>query len=83
MTGTPSRDNYKPQWYKKIKWPISAPYTVEWISKRGIRDSPCQNLKNSLNDDLPPTRSRDCQELDDYCGRAMIDMFNEAAEDAL
>ncbi|KAK9780075.1 putative YT521-B-like domain-containing protein [Seiridium cardinale] len=82
MTGTPSGDLPKPKWWTAIKWPISEPYTIEWISKTPMDDDRSRALKNSLNDDLPVTRSRDCQELDEYCGRTMISMLNSEASTA-
>lgn len=76
MIGIPSAELPKPRWHTKITWPISQPYQIEWICKKAIQNSQFHGLKNSLNEDLAVTRSRDCQELDDYCGRGVIAVFD-------
>ncbi|KAH6648090.1 YT521-B-like domain-containing protein [Truncatella angustata] len=82
MTGIPSAYNPKPKWWIRITWPKSLPFTIEWVSKQATSDRLTRGLKNSLNEGMPITRSRDCQELDDYCGRALIDIMNQEAMNA-
>ncbi|KAI0133692.1 YT521-B-like domain-containing protein [Xylariales sp. AK1849] len=80
MKSAPSADNAKPSWYRAISWPISGTFEIEWILKKTIDDSHVRKLRNRLNDNLPPTRARDCQELDDICGRSMISILNRESQ---
>lgn len=54
---------------------------IERLSKDVCPDTHTKSLQNRLNRDeqtgiyLPLTRSRDCQEIDADCGRAMIQIL--------
>ncbi|KAK8097580.1 uncharacterized protein PG998_013066 [Apiospora kogelbergensis] len=80
---TPSHDLPKPHWYRSFTGfhRMSEPFEIEWLSKNVCPDTRMKSLQNRLNRDeqtgiyLPPTRARDCQEIDADCGRAMIQIL--------
>ncbi|KAH8666861.1 YT521-B-like domain-containing protein [Xylariales sp. PMI_506] len=82
MACVPSRDVAAPDWYRKISWSISDPFRVEWLLRKTVNDSTVRSLRNKLNDNLPITRSRDCQELDGACGRKLLAELNRQAAKA-
>ncbi|KAK8045612.1 hypothetical protein PG993_005636 [Apiospora rasikravindrae] len=91
MIGPPSGNIAKPEWYYHFSREMSEPFPVEWLSKNTCTDRPMKGLLNRLNRDdqpggegafLPPTRSRDCQEIDGQCGRDMIEILKRNAESA-
>lgn len=85
MIGPPSGNIAKPEWYHLVSRDMSEPFPVEWLSKNVCPDRDLRNLINLMNRDdatgefLPPTRSRDCQEIDGRCGRQMIDILKRHA----
>ncbi|KAK7942416.1 YTH-domain-containing protein [Apiospora aurea] len=91
MIGPPSGNIAKPEWYPRFSHNMSEPFPVEWLSKNTCPDRPMKGLLNRLNRDdapgsggafLPPTRSRDCQEVDGQCGRDMLEILKRNAESA-
>ncbi|KAI1880925.1 hypothetical protein JX265_001165 [Neoarthrinium moseri] len=82
MISLPSADVPKPSWYHTLRWAKSEPFRVEWILTKSVVDSHVRGLKNPLNEDLPITRSRDCQELDDCCGRDLLNILQREATKA-
>ncbi|KAK7993024.1 YT521-B-like family protein [Apiospora saccharicola] len=78
----PSGNITKPEWYHLVSRDMSEPFPVEWLSKNVCPDRLVRNLVNCLNFDeeaglfMPPNRSRDCQEIDGGCGRAMLEILN-------
>ncbi|KAK8084248.1 splicing factor [Apiospora hydei] len=87
----PSGNIAKPEWYPRFSHHMSEPFPVEWLSKNTCPDRPMKGLLNRLNRNdapgsggafLPPTRSRDCQEVDSQCGRDMLEILKRNAESA-
>jgi hypothetical protein len=77
MTGPPSAANPKPDWYGKIKWPLCQPFKIEWLSKSTVETFHVYWLKNKLNEGCSVPRARDCQEMDDFCGRNMVRILSD------
>ncbi|KAK8131787.1 YT521-B-like family protein [Apiospora sp. TS-2023a] len=81
----PSGNLAKPEWYHLVSRDMSEPFPVEWLSKNVCPDRVVRHLVNRLNFDeeagsfMPPNRSRDCQEIDGDCGRAMLDILKNFA----
>ncbi|KAK6846441.1 hypothetical protein PG987_001629 [Apiospora arundinis] len=87
MHGPPDRNLPRPSWYRQFArhTRMSEPFAVDWLSKNVCPDRQMKGLCNHLNRDdrtgvfLGPNRSRDCQEIDDECGRAMLDILKSHA----
>ncbi|KAL7621829.1 hypothetical protein AAE478_007329 [Parahypoxylon ruwenzoriense] len=79
MRSLPSENVPRPRWWNRMKWQISQPFKIDWISKATIDDSNVFHISNSLNDNLPVTRSRDGQEVEEYAGRQMVAVLESCA----
>ncbi|KAI1503498.1 YT521-B-like domain-containing protein [Biscogniauxia marginata] len=79
MTSLPSTDCARPSWWPAINWKITEPFEVEWISKMHCEDAHLKHIRNSLNENLPITRCRDGQEIEEDAGREMVAILNQRA----
>ncbi|KAI0851169.1 YTH-domain-containing protein [Daldinia vernicosa] len=71
MKSLPSAD-IRPMWWYGVKWNISEPFKVEWISTMHVDSKHVVHISNRLNEDLPVTRARNGQEIDENAGRQMV-----------
>lgn len=83
MLSLPSSSTPQPTWYRNLKMQATDPFEIEWLST-----SPCErhhvgHLRNTLNDDLPVTRSRDGQEISEAAGLEMVRIMSREARKAM
>ncbi|KAI1473122.1 YTH-domain-containing protein [Daldinia caldariorum] len=72
MKSLPSADIRHPRWWYGVRWQISEPFQVEWMNTMHVDSKHILHIKNNLNEDLPVTRARNCQEIDENAGREMV-----------
>jgi hypothetical protein len=64
---------------KNVNWEISHPFRVEWLSKTEVDFCHVGHLKNPYNEGLPVLVGKDGQEMEEECGRGLLDeMFTIA-----
>ncbi|KAI1092077.1 YTH-domain-containing protein [Rostrohypoxylon terebratum] len=83
MKSAPSKDVYHPRWWHDVKWPISEPFTVDWIVTRHVMTTRVSHIVNGLNYDLPVTRSANGQELSFGAGLQMVKIMNAHGREAV
>ncbi|KAI1077272.1 YT521-B-like domain-containing protein [Whalleya microplaca] len=79
MKSLPSTDVRRPKWWDDIKWKITEPFEIDWISKMYCEDIHVKHIPNSLNSNLPCSRGRDCQEIEERAGRQMVAILESQA----
>jgi hypothetical protein len=73
MATAPSPDTPRPRWIKGIHWETSPPFRVEWLSTTETEFYHFGQLTNSLNNDLPVLVGKDGQEIEEECGRKLLE----------
>lgn len=73
MTTAPSPDTPRPSWIKGIHWEASPPFRVEWLSTTEVEFYHIGHLRNKLNEDLPVLVGKDGQEIEEGCGRRLLE----------
>ena len=73
MATAPSPDNPRPRWIKGIHWETSPPFRVDWLSTTDVEFYRIGHLTNKMNDNLPVLVGKDGQEIDEDCGRRLIE----------
>ncbi|KAI0835075.1 YTH-domain-containing protein [Hypoxylon sp. FL0890] len=81
MKSAPSKDTRRPGWWYHVRWDISEPFKVEWKNTIHVSNTYVSHISNRFNLDLPVTRARNCQEIDDSAGRQMISILESRAMD--
>jgi len=79
MRSLPSVSTPQPTWYRNLKMPATDPFEIEWLSTAPCERHHVGHLRNTLNDDLPVTRSRDGQEISEAAGLEMIRIMGREA----
>ncbi|KAI8964503.1 YTH-domain-containing protein [Daldinia sp. FL1419] len=79
MKSRPSVAIHHPKWWYGVKWSISEPFQVEWINTMHIDSKHVYHISNRLNEDLPVTRARNGQEIDEDSGRQMVSILESRA----
>jgi hypothetical protein len=65
---------------KGIHWESTPPFRVEWLSTVAVEFYRVHHLKNSLNEDLSVIIGKDGQEIEEECGRALIQEMDTVAD---
>ncbi|OIW24404.1 YTH-domain-containing protein [Coniochaeta ligniaria NRRL 30616] len=73
MATAPSPDTPRPRWIKGIHWETSPPFRVEWLSTTDVEFRFIGHLLNPLNDNLPVLVGKDGQEIEEECGRKLLE----------
>jgi hypothetical protein len=60
-----------------LKWPVSRPYRLRWITIADTKFRDTGDLKNSLNENMPVLVGRDGQEIEEKCGIALAELIDE------
>ncbi|OTA62193.1 YTH-domain-containing protein, partial [Hypoxylon sp. EC38] len=81
MTSLPSRDVPRPKWWYNVRWGISEPFEVEWMNTMHVSNTHVSHIFNRFNLNLPVTRARNCQEVNDSAGRQMVSVLESRALD--
>jgi hypothetical protein len=79
MATTPSPDTPRPRWIKSLQWDSSPPFRIEWLSTTEIEFGHVRHLRNSLNNDLPVLVGKDGQEIEEECGRKLLEQMERVA----
>ncbi|KAH7028110.1 YTH domain-containing protein, partial [Microdochium trichocladiopsis] len=83
MKTVPSPSKPQPTWYQYLKMEATDPFEVEWLSTAPCERHHVGHLRNSFNDDLPVTRSRDGQEISEAAGLEMVRIMSREARKIL
>ncbi|KAI1410670.1 YTH-domain-containing protein [Hypoxylon sp. FL1857] len=81
MKCPPSRDVRRPKWWYNVRWDISEPFEVEWMNTMHVSNTHVAHIFNRFNLNLPVTRARNCQEVNDSAGRQMVSVLESRAVD--
>lgn len=81
MLTAPSPSTAAPRWVRYIHWPVSHPFRVSWHSTAPVSFSRVHDLVNSLNERKPVTIAKDGQEVEESCGRALVEEMDAVAEE--
>ena len=80
MASTPSADTPRPKWMSGIHWETSPPFRVEWLSTTVVEFYRIGHLKNSLNEGHAVVVAKDGQEIEEECGRQLLENMERVAE---
>jgi hypothetical protein len=79
MATAPSPDTPRPRWIKNIHWETSPPFRVEWLSTTDVEFRLIGHLLNPLNNNLPVLVGKDGQEIEEECGRKLLEEMERVA----
>ncbi|QSZ34687.1 hypothetical protein DSL72_007542 [Monilinia vaccinii-corymbosi] len=72
-----------PLWQNSINWESTGAFQVRWLAICSTRFHRVGHLKNSLNENVPVLVGKDGQEIDEECGRGLLECMDEELELAL
>lgn len=75
MATAPSPDTPSPRWVRSLQWDSSPPFRVDWLSTVEVQFGHIRHLRNPLNDDLPVLVGKDGQEIEEECGRRLVEQM--------
>ncbi|RDW94424.1 hypothetical protein BP5796_00187 [Coleophoma crateriformis] len=73
----------KPRWQESINWQSAGAFKIRWLTICSIRFQKIGHLRNSYNENLPVLIGKDGQEIESYCGWALLDFIDAEAKEAL
>jgi YTH domain-containing protein 1 len=72
-----------PDWQKAINWDTAGAFRVRWLVICATRFHRIGHLKNALNDNQAVLIGKDGQEIEENCGRGLVELIDEECEQAL
>jgi UDP-N-acetylmuramoylalanine-D-glutamate ligase len=72
-----------PSWQKAIAWESAGAFKVRWLVICTTRFQKVGHLKNALNENQAVLIGKDGQEIEEACGRALVEIIDEEVEAAL
>ncbi|KAE9370411.1 YTH-domain-containing protein [Stipitochalara longipes BDJ] len=72
-----------PDWQKAINWDTAGAFKVRWLVICATRFHRVGHLKNALNDNQAVLIGKDGQEIEENCGRGLVELIDEECEQAL
>ncbi len=72
-----------PNWQKAITWESTGAFRVKWLVVCSTRFHRIGHLKNALNDNQAVLIGKDGQEIEENCGRGLIELIDEEVDQAL
>jgi hypothetical protein len=72
-----------PDWQKAINWDTAGAFKVRWLVICATRFHRIGHLKNALNDNQAVLIGKDGQEIEENCGRGLVELIDEECEQAL
>lgn len=75
MATAPSPDTPRPRWANSLQWDSSPPFRIDWLSTVEVQFGRISHLHNSLNNDLPVLVGKDGQEIEEECGRRLLEQM--------
>ncbi|PMD46260.1 YTH-domain-containing protein [Hyaloscypha variabilis F] len=72
-----------PDWQKAINWDTAGAFRVRWLVICATRFHRVGHLKNALNDNQAVLIGKDGQEIEENCGRSLVELIDEECEQAL
>jgi hypothetical protein len=72
-----------PDWQKAINWDTAGAFRVRWLVICATRFHRVGHLKNALNDNQAVLIGKDGQEIEENCGRSLVEWIDEECEQAL
>lgn len=72
-----------PDWQRAINWESAGAFNVRWLVICSTRFHRIGHLKNSLNENQAVLVGKDGQEIEERCGRGLIELIDEEAEGAV
>ena len=72
-----------PDWQKAINWDTAGAFRVRWLVICATRFHRVGHLKNALNDNQAVLIGKDGQEIEELCGRELVELIDEECEQAL
>ena len=73
MTTAPSIHTPRPRWARDLQWPASPPFRLEWLGTTAVEFFHIHHLNNPLNEDRPVLIGKDGQEIEEECGRKLLE----------
>jgi len=71
----PSYDTPRPRWARSLQWDASPPFRLEWLSTTKVEFHHIGHLNNRRNDDRPVLIGKDGQEIEEECGRKLLEQM--------
>lgn len=72
-----------PSWQKAINWESAGAFKVKWLCICATRFHRIGHLKNSLNENQAVLIGKDGQEIEENCGKNLIELIDEEADQLL
>jgi hypothetical protein len=72
-----------PSWQRAINWESAGAFRVKWLVICSTRFHRIGHLKNSLNENQAVLIGKDGQEIEESCGRGLIELIDEEVDQAL
>lgn len=66
-----------PSWQNSINWESAGAFKVRWLAICSTRFGRVAHLKNSLNEGLAVLIGKDGQEIEEECGRGLLECMDE------
>ncbi len=80
MATAPSPDTPPPGWMKTLHWETTPPFRVDWLNTTPASFHLVHHLVNSLNENRSVIVGKDGQEIEDECGRQLVEELEAHAE---
>ncbi|KAI9646922.1 hypothetical protein NHQ30_004922 [Ciborinia camelliae] len=72
-----------PSWQNSINWESAGAFKVRWLAICSTRFHRIGHLKNSLNENLAVLIGKDGQEIEESCGKGLLECMDEELDVAL
>jgi predicted HD phosphohydrolase len=72
-----------PDWQRVISWESAGAFKVRWLVVCSTPFHRIGHLKNALNDNQAVLIGKDGQEIEENCGRVLLQLIDEEYEQAL
>lgn len=72
-----------PSWQNAIAWESAGAFKVRWLVVCATRFHKVGHLKNSLNEGQAVLIGKDGQEIEEECGRSLVELIDEEVEEGL
>lgn len=72
-----------PLWQNSINWESAGAFKVRWLAICNTRFSRIGYLRNALNENVPVLIGKDGQEIEEECGRGLLEVMDVELEGAL
>ena len=72
-----------PSWQRSINWESAGAFKVRWLVICATSFHRIGHLKNALNENMAVLVGKDGQEIEENCGRSLLELIDEEVDHAL